>query len=454
MKTLLLIHDDDTARAGMATLLRESGYRVAAVARPGALPEDRSANEVVAVLLGGHDDPEELERAFATLDRGEVRAPRLVLADAPNLGTAIAAARLGAYDTLAWHGAPEALLRSLGGVTPGDARAQAGDEGTSVQRSQLVGHSPAMVELYNAIARVAALSLNVLVVGETGVGKELVSRAIHDASPRAAKPYIAVNCPSIPESLFESELFGHKRGAFTGASNDRTGLFRAARAGSIFLDEIGDVPLSVQPKLLRTLECKEVRSVGATESEVVDTRIIAATNQDLALAVYEGRFRSDLLHRLNTVTIRIPPLRERLEDLPLLIDSLFERLGPLGGGRTHQDLAPEVQHALRTWPWPGNVRELLHVLERACALSRSYTIVGEDLPPDLLEGTRIPPQSPSGSTLRDVERNHIEAVLRATDGHRSRAAQLLGIDRKTLYRKLREYGLTSVPDTNAPPHIE
>jgi len=293
--------------------------------------------------------------------------------------------------------------------------------------------------VFTSVARVAPLRVSVLIEGETGTGKELVARAIHETSTRAASPYVTVNCVSLPEGLLESELFGHVKGAFTGAHSDRKGLFAEAHGGTILLDEIGDMPLAVQAKLLRALESGEVRAVGATQPRHVDVRVLAATHRDLAKAVEDGAFRRDLYYRLNAVTIRLPALRERREDLPLLMD-YFLRRHAQAAGRVVSGFAASARSLMERYVWPGNVRELSHVIERAVALAKGPHIEAEDLPPLL----RIEPRGPEAAasrTLEDVERAHILAILRSVGGSRVKAAGILGIDRKTLYRKLLRYGL-------------
>jgi len=284
---------------------------------------------------------------------------------------------------------------------------------------------------------VARLKTSVLVLGETGTGKELVARAIHEASGRAGA-YLTVNCASLPEGLLEAELFGHLRGAFTGATADRKGLFEAATGGTILLDEIGDMPLAVQAKLLRVLESGEVRRLGSPTPRTVDVRVVAATHRDLDRCVGEGTFRQDLYFRLNGLTIPVPPLRERASDLPLLTGHFLARHAR-AAGRPAPALTDAAAAALARHPWPGNVRELSHVLERAVALARGPRLDVEDLPLRLRDAPGE--AGPAPQSLDEVEKAHILAVLRSVRGNRGRAAAILGIDRKTLYRKLLRYGV-------------
>ncbi len=304
-----------------------------------------------------------------------------------------------------------------------------------------------MLEVYKLIAMVAPARTTVLIEGESGTGKELVARAIHRESPRASKPFLALNCAAIPEGLLESELFGHARGAFTSAVQEKRGLFEEASGGTLFLDEVGDTSLAVQSKVLRALQEQEVRRVGSMAPIRVDVRLVAATNRDLRTLVDAGRFREDLYYRLNVVTIKLPPLRERVEDVPLHAAHFLRRHAAARDGPAPA-IAPEAMDALREYRWPGNVRELEHVIERAVTLASANrpVILFDDLP----EAVRVPGSSESGrisleSLREDAEREHIMRVLKATGGNRTDAARLLGIDRKTLYRKAMRYGLRLEP---------
>ncbi len=287
------------------------------------------------------------------------------------------------------------------------------------------------------IARAAAGDTPVLLVGDSGTGKELLARALHEQSPRHQGPFVAVNASAIPETLLESQLFGHRRGAFTDAREHQRGLFAAANRGTIFLDEIGDTPLAIQGKLLRVLQEKEVHALGAAAPEPVDMRVVAATHRDLDALVADGGFRQDLLYRINVIDIRVPPLRDRPEDLAPLVAHFLEkhsqRLGRLGCA-----IAPEAVTLLSRHAWPGNVRELENVIERALVLGSGAEIRGADLPESLRGRGHASGRLVQGS-LFDVEREYVLSTLRAVAGNKSAAARLLGLDRKTLYRKLQHY---------------
>jgi len=300
----------------------------------------------------------------------------------------------------------------------------------------IVGRSESMLQVFKTAARVAQSDATVLIEGESGTGKEQVARAIHAASKRAGGPFVAVDCGAIAEGVLESELFGHARGAFTGAQASRRGLFEEASHGTLFLDEMGDVGPALQARLLRALQEGEIRRVGANEPIPVDVRVLAATNKDLAARVKQGKFREDLYYRINVVTIRLPPLRERREDVPLLAEHFAAKHGRPEGAA----ITSEARELLLAYDWPGNVRELENVIARALALNPSGLVVPEDLPERLrgLPPSVPPPGSSDRPTLAEVERRYAVQVLAETGGNKTRAAEILGIDRKTLYRILGE----------------
>ncbi|MCY1030242.1 sigma-54 dependent transcriptional regulator [Corallococcus sp. BB11-1] len=307
-------------------------------------------------------------------------------------------------------------------------------------RSPLVGESRAMLPVRRLIERVAPSAAPVLVTGEHGTGKEVVARLLHAASPRADRPFVAVNSGGLSEGVFESELFGHVKGAFTDAKTDRIGCFELADGGTLFLDEIGNMPLAQQAKLLRVLQTGELHPVGSSRTRKVDVRVVSATNVDLGRAVTEGRFREDLLYRLNTVEVQLPPLRERREDIPLLAAHFLAALGQRYG-RPGVHLSPDALEALLAYPWPGNVRELEHAVERSLLMAAGDRVEAEDL---LLKRT-----GPGGGgatrleemTLEEVERYLIERALGRQDGNVSEAARALGLSRSALYRRLQYYGI-------------
>lgn len=308
----------------------------------------------------------------------------------------------------------------------------------------LIGSSPKIVEVYKTLARATLSSSTVLIQGESGTGKELVARAIHDNSERKARRFVAVNCGALTETLLESELFGHVKGAFTGAQADKKGLFEDADGGSLFLDEIGDITHGLQVKLLRVLQEGEVKPVGSNRPVKVDVRIIAATHRDLPKLVAQGRFREDLLYRLKVIEIEIPPLRERREDIPGLAQRFLRRYSGKAGKPVHS-ISAEGMKALNSYPWPGNVRELEHQIERAVTLTSASVLSVDDFElakeaffegADLLDATGGDQRS-----LEEIEKAHILRVLRDVDYNKSKASEILGIDRATLYRKAQKYGI-------------
>lgn len=306
---------------------------------------------------------------------------------------------------------------------------------------QIIGKSATMQQVFDLVERVKDSQINILLSGESGTGKDLLARTLHYQSSRKQAPFVPVNCAAIPEQLLESELFGYVRGAFTDARKDKKGLFVEADGGTLFLDEIGELPLLLQAKLLRVIEDKEVRPLGATKSEKVDVRLIAATNRDLRSAVEQGEFRQDLFYRLSVVDIHLPCLRQRPEDLPLLIQHFIARSAQSSQVRR---LSAEALRILLNYPWPGNVRELENTLERALVLCRGEEITPADLPAHLT-GSKPQVSGLQDALLRrralaDLEREYILLALEFTEGKKKEAADLLGIDRKTLYRKLEEYG--------------
>jgi len=299
---------------------------------------------------------------------------------------------------------------------------------------KIVGHSKAMVEIFRLVDLVADSSSNILILGGSGTGKEVIARSIHFESQRASGPFVPVNCSAIPEGLLESEMFGHARGAFTGAYQARRGLFVEASGGTLFLDEIGDMGLALQAKLLRVLQDRMVRPVGSNKSSPVDARLIAATHKDLKAAVKDGSFREDLYYRLSVIPIHIPPLRDRMEDIPLLVDHFLRKYAATSGSSLRR-VTSRAMDALQNRPWEGNVRELENIIERLVVLTAGETIDLEDLPnPGTpVSGTGLP-GSDESLTLSELQRNYVMQVLDHADGNKEKAARILGINRRTLYR--------------------
>jgi DNA-binding NtrC family response regulator len=303
----------------------------------------------------------------------------------------------------------------------------------------IIARSPKMIAQLEVMRQVADSTANVLITGESGVGKDLFARALHYHSQVRSGPFVAVNCAAIPENLLESELFGHVKGAFTDARQNKAGLFQTANRGTLFLDEIGELPIALQPKLLRVIENKRVRPVGATEETPVEVRIVAATNASLDDAIAGGRFRADLYYRIATVTIAIPSLRERAEDIPLLIKYFLARTSSEAGRRIPK-ISDEAMDCLLRYSWPGNIRELQNAIQRALILCRDDRVDRSDLPPkvagEYLSSINLESAVARGMTLEELEHEYIGAIMASVGGNKTEAANLLGIDRKTLYRKL------------------
>jgi len=442
MSRILVVDDDAVTCRLLAEVLRSDGTVVWDIDPRAAL--DRLRTEEVDLAIFDMQMPE--MGGLDLLRRVRERRPGLpvvIMTAFGSIDTAVDAIASGAVDYVSKPMNLDELRATVRRALGRKAEAQAAVPVQGDAVGGMVGRTPAMIEVYKTIARVAAGPSTVLILGESGTGKELVARAIHDHSPRRSRPFVAVECSAIPESLLESELFGHVRGAFTGAVADRPGLFAEADGGTIFLDEIGDITPGLQVKLLRVLQEHEVRPVGGSQLRPVDVRVLAATNVDLTHAVAEGRFRSDLYYRVKVVTIALPPLRDRREDVPLLVDHLLKR----AARQCEKDVAGVSEAALavlRAYHWPGNIRELGHVLERAVALAHGPVLGVEDLPAELRGGPTTMPSDLLGDrpTLEALKRRYIQRVLEENGGNVSRAAAVLGVDRRSLYRMLERHGIS------------
>jgi len=370
----------------------------------------------------------------------------LIMTAYATVPSAVEAMKLGACDYLAKPFNIEEAARLLDRIVQGlGTLGRAFREGDSLQTScgDLIGAAPSMQELFRIIARVSQKDHPVLIVGESGTGKELVARAIHESGPSREREFLPVDCGSLVPTLIESELFGYVRGAFTGAMRTSKGLLEAAEGGTVFLDEIADLPVDLQAKLLRALQEREVRPIGSTERLKFDARIIAATNRDLDAAVQHGTFRKDLYFRLNVVTLNLPPLRDRKEDIPLLVNHFLEKFSR--GGQSRPVLSEKAMDCLMAYDWPGNVRELENCIQRALALSSGATIGPGDLPTGIRRAKRSRGLTPASSEpvirLQEVERQAIMNAMVKARGDKSLAAKMLGIGKSTLYRKLRQYNI-------------
>src|SRR3989440_34397 len=400
--------------------------------------------DVVLAALGERPD-EELAWWVDAL-RAATGGPRLIAAaQAPSMGLALRAEKLGVLDVLALPLRRDDLTRALDRLRSAATEAAIPlpeVEHHAVGQYALVGQSPAMLEVYKLLARVAASTATVLIQGESGTGKEVVARAVHLHGPKASGAFVAVNCAAIPENLLESELFGHEKGAFTGAVTRKVGRFEHAAGGTLFLDEIADMSLALQAKILRAVQEREIERLGGTDTIPVDVRLIAATNRDLKEAIKQSRFREDLYYRLAVVTIRLPRLADRGDDL-LLLTAFFARQFAGRYGKEIPRITDRALELLRAHPWVGNVRELRNVIERAVIVASGSTILAEHLPDEVRAGeTAVPETGARGLlTLAEVEARHIARVLAHTNGQIGAAAEILGIHRNTLTRKMKEYGL-------------
>ena len=445
----ILVVEDDSAMADMVKLaLRGADMRVSladSVSAGWSILQDEDIDAVLTDLHLGSGRGVELAERLAEAGR---ETPVVVMTAFGSMDSAVAALRAGAWDFLT---KPVELDEVVHVMRRAVGHSQLTSELKRLRRAvhaegscdDMVGTSPAMVAMYDIIRRLASRPVSILVTGESGTGKELVARALHRLSERAEGPFVAVNCAAMPESLLESELFGHRRGAFTGASESHDGLFVQADGGTIFLDEIGEMSADVQAKLLRVLQERTVRPVGGSKELPFDARLICATNRDLDAEVKAGRFREDLYYRIKVVHMPVPPLRERGGDILVLaqhfIDKFAARFNVSISGLSRSAAARLMQH-----DWPGNVRELENSIERAVALARfdklgladlPDTVKADDSPTSALQ-VHDPDHLP---TMEEVERRYILHVLDVADGNKSAAADLLGLDRKTLYRKLRRY---------------
>ncbi len=448
----LIVEDETIARENLAHVLERDGCRVRqAVDGQDALKilaQEEFDLVITDLKMPGMSGLEVLEQIKATSPDTEV----LVVTGHATVNTAVEAMQKGAYHYLE-KPFKIAELRALteGALEKRRLRLEvkrlrlemAG--GGSVR---IVGESPAIRSLKETIAQVAPVDSNVLILGETGTGKELVARAIHMASSRSHKRFLAVNCASFNEELLANELFGHEAGAFTGAKNIKKGLLESANQGTFFLDEIGDMKLEMQAKLLRVLETRSMMRIGGSEEIPIDVRILAATNKDLKKEVAEEQFRQDLFYRLNVITIHVPALAERRQDIPLLCN-YFAQTYARAMGKEIAEVSPEVLQILQTYEFPGNIRELANIMERAVVMCNGSTVQPAHLPPDIqgLGWHVIRPCSEAEPgpveliSLKDNEIRHIQRVLEAVDGNKTKAAEILGVDRASLWRKLKRLGL-------------
>ena len=455
--SILIVEDDAAMREMLREALEDDGYAVETAANGRAGVErvqkggvDLVVSDVKMPEIDGLDMLREIKAVSPS--------PYVITITAfGSIDTAIRAVKLGAFDYITKPFEVDQLILSVEkALAERELRSEVARLRDEVSRSyrfeNMIGRSPGMQEVFDLVRRVAGSPASVLVTGESGTGKELVAKAIHFNSPRRERPFVALNCAAIPDTLLESELFGYKRGAFTDARADRAGLLVEAEGGTIFLDEIAELSPTLQAKLLRVLQEGEIRPLGAARNEKVDVRVIAATNRELDARLKDGSFREDLYYRLNVIQIQLPPLRDRTEDVLPLAEH-FLSVSAARAGKELKGFHEVAKKALLAHRWPGNVRELENVVERAVALAETVSIRVEDLPTAVRDRRDAEQDTLARALARDMsldelEREYIQRVLAAEGGNKTRAAQRLGLDRKTLYRKLEEYAARTTSDAD------
>jgi two-component system, NtrC family, response regulator AtoC len=459
---ILVVDDEENLRHMLTVLLKREGYEVSAVPHGEAALAELQARTYDLVLadvrmpkMGG------LELLEALRTRS-IPATVIMMSAYGTLETAVEAMKRGAYDYISKPFKPDEILLVLRKAEERErlyrenqilrqALARSRDD-SGDGLPDMIGHSARMREVYRTVHKIAPFKTTVLLSGESGTGKELVARAVHSLSPRATAPFVAVNCGAIPETLLESELFGHRKGAFTDATRDRKGLFEEAHGGSLFLDEIGELPLNLQVKILRALQEEEVRPLGDTRDIKVDVRVIAATGRDLAAEVQAGRFREDLYYRLSVMPLHLPPLRDRKEDIPELVDFFIARQSVRIGRQAQlvDGVTAEAMKLFLEYGWPGNVRELENTIEHALVLCEGTQLDVDVLPAkvrecrDRLRQTLLEGELSIKRTTRIIEEELIRKVLHKTGGNRTRAAEILEISHRALLYKIKEFGIKNL----------
>jgi two-component system response regulator AtoC len=439
---VLIVDDEAIIRDALSDWLKDIGYQVFTAENGqkalNVIEKEKPGIMIADLVMPGMDGIELMKKAKAQQPDIEV----IIITAYASIPTAITAMKEGAYDYIEKPFCPERaelLVKKLA------EHRELIEENLSLRQKledryrfeNIIAKSSKMQRVIEVIKVVAKSNVTILITGESGTGKELVARAIHSQSDRSSKPFVAVSCAALPESLLESELFGHEKGSFTGAYAQKKGKFEFANGGTLFLDEIGEMSANIQVHLLRVLEEKEFTRVGGNEPIKVDVRVISATNKDLRRAIEKQEFREDLYYRLNVVNIELPPLRERKEDIPLLAEHFLHKFAA-ENRKEVTEFSPEVIESLLAYDWPGNIRELENSIERAIILSRDSSITTADLPQ---ENVSLVSSASIGKNLKEVEKTHILNVLRETGENYSEAARILGVSRMTLYNKAKEYGL-------------
>jgi two-component system, NtrC family, response regulator HydG len=454
--SLLVVDDELSVRQSLTGWFKKDGYRVSAAESAAAalhLMRDQAFDVILLDIKMPGMDGMELQEQIHRID--PTIAVIMITAFA-SVETAVRALKQGAFDYVTKPIDPDELshlvqraLEQRRLATENAQLKESLDELTAADA--IVGDSPAMRKVLELVQHVARTDATVLIRGESGTGKELIARAIHAASPRRYFPIVPVNCGALPDSLLESELFGHERGAFTGAQYRRKGKVEMADGGTLFLDEVGAIPLKMQVDLLRVLETHEVTRVGGTRPVKVDFRVLCATNEDLEVAVAEGRFREDFYYRINVFTIEAPPLRAHPSDIPELAEHFLQRFAQQMDKRI-TGISPEAMRLLMAHDWPGNVRELANAIERAMVVGTPPLIRPQDLP--VARPRRAPLPETGSESLAELERRHVAAVLERTGWNITRTAEILGVDRVTVYNKMKKYGLQRQPAAELPAAVE
>jgi len=453
LRSILIVDDEEPIRQVLTEVLSGHGYVVRAASDGEEALRELAAHDYDAVVTDVRMPRMDGLSLVRSVQQIAPDATVIVMSAYGSHDLALEAMKAGAYDYLGKPFRPDEVLLVL---RKAEERERLRAENRRLRReieasrghAGIIAESPSMKEVLRVVGKVAPAKTTVLIAGESGTGKELVARAIHELSPRNAGPFVAVNCGAIPDQLIESELFGHAKGAFTGAQTAKRGLFEEADAGTLLLDEIGELPLPLQPSLLRALQEGEIRRVGDARSIKVDVRVLAATNRDLSQEVAQGKFREDLFYRLNVVAVKLPPLRDRPEELSILAQRFIAQHA-LRLGIPEKEISAEALALLQEWRWPGNVRELENALERALVLSEGVEIEPDALPEEMRNAHQAsgpPPPPPEGDlsvkrAQRALEADLIRRALERTGGNRSRAAELLELSPRALLYKIREYGL-------------
>ncbi|MDP9129301.1 MAG: sigma-54 dependent transcriptional regulator [Candidatus Binatota bacterium] len=448
---ILVAEDELLARKNICRVLVDEGYQVHEAADGSAAIEAVDKNDLDLILLDLKMPGADGMTVLKHVRQASPQTLVLIMTAYASIETSVEALRLGAQDYILKPIVLDGVLKKVRTLMENkrlawEIQTLRRQLNRDFESTELIGNSLATAEILEVIEKVAPTNSTVLISGESGVGKEVVARTIHKQSTRSDKTFLAVNCSAIPETLLESQLFGHVKGAFTGASNYQEGLFQRANGGTIFLDEIGEMPLILQPKILRAIEERAVTPIGAAKPLPVDVRIIAATNRTLKQEVDEGKFRGDLYYRLNVIHLDVPPLRERREDIPLLVEHFIRRQNS-ELKKNYQGVESSALKVLMSLPWKGNIRDLNNVLERAMILGNGDWITVKDLPrwevPEVDTDRNVGHGHDLRRTIRAFEKSHIENVLKETDGDRTQTAELLGLSRSSLYRKLEALGIES-----------